>query len=529
MGFETPFIEPKDCNFTQLLFLTFIYGNIVLTASNMISDGSEYLMLIPALAGIVGSIVLPILGAVPDSMMSLCSGLGPRDEAQKNVGAGIGVMAGSTVMLLTFPWFIAVFYGKVSMKDGRPMYDKKGEAPSGSLGFLQGGVSFDSSIASNAKIMLLTTLVFFVIQIPATKMEQANMSLEDMQENCKMPALIGMCVSFAMFIGYLVFCFLDANDDKVLATVIQGIQKGQITLRHAMGFIVKNTKTEGISNSEKLLDSDKIRLKKVLRPFFKKYDRDSSSTLNKEEFKCLLEDLNSAIDPTTVGRLFNETDIDKSGSISFDEFSQCLYTWMTTSVFQESMARSTTIVPSYDIDGEEDEEMDEDLANLDPAEQKKRILLKAFRLMLAGTALVLIFSDPLVDNLTEIGNRLSIAPFYVAFVIAPFASNASELISAKNYAAKKTQKSMTTSLGTLVGAACMNNTFGMGVVFGLMYVQGLAWKFTAETIAIVLSQWIIGALAIAKSVHTPMTAIVILAMYPGCLLLVSLLYKIGLD
>merc|ERR1711862_701872 len=104
-----------------------------------------------------------------------------------------------------------------------------------------------------------------------------------------------------------------------------------------------------------------------------------------------------------------------------------------------------------------DEEMDEDLAALDPAEQKKRILLKASRLMLMGTALVLVFSDPLVDNLTEIGNRLNIAPFYVAFVIAPFASNASELILAKNYAAKKTQKSMTTSLGTLVGAACMND------------------------------------------------------------------------
>merc|ERR1712032_1466459 len=265
------------------------------------------------------------------------------------------------------------------------------------------------------------------------------------------------------------------------------------------------------------------------QPLSKMYDRDSSSTLNKEESKCLLEDMNLAMDPNAVDRLFNETDIDRSGSISFDEFSQCLYTWMTTSVFQESMARSNTIVPSYDIEGEEDEEMDEDLANLDPSEQKKRILLKASRLMLAGTALVLAFSDPLVDNLTEIGNRLSIPPFYVAFIIAPFASNASELISAKNYAAKKTQKSMTTSLGTLVGAACMNNTFGMGVVFGLMYVQGLAWKFTAETIAIVLSQWIIGALAIVKSVHTPMIAIVILAMYPGCLVLVSVLYKIGLD
>ena len=32
----------------------------------MISDGSELLLLVPSLAGLVGSVVLPVLGAVPD-------------------------------------------------------------------------------------------------------------------------------------------------------------------------------------------------------------------------------------------------------------------------------------------------------------------------------------------------------------------------------------------------------------------------------------------------------------------------------
>lgn len=33
----------------------------------MISDGSELLLLVPQWAGLIGSIVLPFLGAVPDS------------------------------------------------------------------------------------------------------------------------------------------------------------------------------------------------------------------------------------------------------------------------------------------------------------------------------------------------------------------------------------------------------------------------------------------------------------------------------
>lgn len=45
-----------------------------------------------------------------------------------------------------------------------------------------------------------------------------------------------------------------------------------------------------------------------------------------------------------------------------------------------------------------------------------------------GTATVLLFSDPMVDVLSELGAVLGIAPFYVSFVLAPLASNASELL-----------------------------------------------------------------------------------------------------
>merc|ERR1719375_1306120 len=140
-----------------------------------------------------------------------------------------------------------------------------------------------------------------------------------------------------------------------------------------------------------------------------------------------------------------------------------------------------------------------------------------------GTLRVLVFSDPLVDCLTEWGKRLKISSFYVAFVLAPFASNASELLSAYNYAVKKTSSSITTSLSTLVGAACMNNTFCLGVMFALVYFKELAWQFKAETLSIMLVQWFIGFLAISTSTHTTLHAIIIIACYPACLFLVKFL------
>ena len=72
--------------FAQVVFLGLVYAYVLCVASSMISDGSELLLLIPALAGLVGSCVLPILGAVPDGAIVLFSGLGPDAQAQLNIG-----------------------------------------------------------------------------------------------------------------------------------------------------------------------------------------------------------------------------------------------------------------------------------------------------------------------------------------------------------------------------------------------------------------------------------------------------------
>jgi hypothetical protein len=54
---------------SQVLFLAAVYGYVLFQASNLISDGAELLLLVPRFAPVVGSIVLPVLGAVPDGMM----------------------------------------------------------------------------------------------------------------------------------------------------------------------------------------------------------------------------------------------------------------------------------------------------------------------------------------------------------------------------------------------------------------------------------------------------------------------------
>jgi Ca2+/H+ antiporter len=147
-----------------------------------------------------------------------------------------------------------------------------------------------------------------------------------------------------------------------------------------------------------------------------------------------------------------------------------------------------------------------------------------------GTILVLIFSDPMVDVLAEIGVRTNISAFYISFVLAPLASNASELLAAYNYAAKRTSKTMTTSLVQLEGAACMNNTFCLAIFYGLIYFRGLAWQFTAETISIVLVQFIMGGVALTGATMTMKMGTFVVCLYPLSLIGVYVLENVmGFD
>eukprot|EP00928_Gymnodinium_smaydae_P022907 TRINITY_DN19098_c0_g2_i1.p1 TRINITY_DN19098_c0_g2~~TRINITY_DN19098_c0_g2_i1.p1 ORF type:complete len:533 (+),score=128.72 TRINITY_DN19098_c0_g2_i1:87-1685(+) len=528
------FIPPQGTNDFQLMFLTIVYGYVLYTASGLISDGSELLLLVPSIAGLVGSIVLPILGAVPDGVMMLFSGLGGGDDVQKEVSVGVGTLAGSTVMLLTIPWFIAVFFGGVPVVDGQAKYELKGnEVPKS-----QTGVSFQDSISKNAKIMLGTTLLYAIIQVPAIKYE---LDFPERPEGTHKQAaheafwsLVGCVCCLLAFVAYLVLCYIDANTDKVLAKIIEGISKKEISLMHAMAFVKDTSKSlqagaKTGSSHELLLPDEHKKMQTILRPFFYRYDDSGDGTLDFNEFKFLMKDMGEDLDKRSLQTLFQKMDADKNGSINFEEFTECVFSYVKSEDKMTKISRRASI-PSYDVEGEEEEEVPEDLAHLPAAVQRRRVLFRSTYTMGAGLILVLLFSDPMVDVFSEWGNRMHISGFYIAFVLAPMASNASELLAAYNYAMKKTTKSITTSLSTLVGAACMNNTFCLAIFFALIYFKEIAWQFTAETVSIVVIQWIIGILAIVKSTHTFKDGCMILACYPLCIGIVWFLENVvGLD
>lgn len=498
-------------------------------SSGLLADGSELLLLVPSVAGIVGSVVLPILGAVPDGMMVLVSGIGPN--AQETLSTGIGALAGSTVMLLTLPWIIAVTAGRVPLKDGVANYKSSAKERAEQKGLTDSGITFDASIQSNAKIMLLTAMLYLVIQVPAAVAEikywhghtlEQQRSEEGHLE--RWFALTGFILCVLAFVGYIYKCSVEGGDNnKELNKIVELIKSKKIGVGAYIG---------ALNRGGDLSASDRDRVKSVVKPFFVRFDVDNTKKLELPELVTMLSQMGDSEENAAnrARKALSEGRVTGDG-IDIDQFVDFIVDYIKHGGegLQNLVVEERGLAEDDDA-AEEEVDVPEDIAAMPESKQMQQILLRSCWMMGLGTILILTFSDPMCSTLTNMGKKLNVSSFYVSFVLAPLASNASELLSALKYASKKSKKSITTSLSTLVGAACMNNTFCLAIFMALIFFQRLAWQFTAETVSILLIQLIIGGVVLSGTTQTWAKGFVIFACYPGCLAVTAFLENVcGLD
>lgn len=587
----------KFGGFFQLLLLLAVYGYVLFWSSNQISDGSELLMFIPTInKDLVGSVVLPILGAVPDGMIVLFSGLGDIHEAQQQLDVGVGALAGSTIMLLTIPWFLSLYGGLVDLvekngvlvgdyPDASNRVDRRSKG-TWSVGYhlSRAGVEVNPIIRKNAKLMLVTGIpCYMVIQFPAFEFPTSS-KLADIEHPF---AIVGLVMTIVLFLYYLWFqANNDDNDSKfdrllhswldgtteleaplsqLLCKELKGLHdlQEQVSQRSTMGQGLEEGLIQRVTSDTRAGDME--RLQKLLLPVFRKYDVDSSGYIDHLEFDRLMQSIGENVShylPDATGstaqlynQLFAKYDSSHDNRIDFDEFVTMFYdqasvyatrppAYWSNQEKKKMLQRAASnaeigAVKAADEDpGDDDDDDDEELLEglydvgddgskvLDLPRLKRRSAFKMF----IGTAVVLLFSDPMVDVMGALGDFIGISGFYVSFVLAPLASNASELIAALAFASKKTKDSITTSLSTLLGAACMNNTFCLAIFLALIVFRyPLKWTFSAETISILFVEIVMFFFAIRRVM--PMRDMIFVVMlFPISIVLVAVLENVaGLD
>lgn len=520
--------------FFQLLFLTLVYGFILFTAANLISDGSEFLLLIPSISGMVGSIVLPVLGAVPDAAIVVFSGLG--SDAQYQLEVGMGALAGSTILLLTIPWALVIIAGRVDISDeGKCNYKFPKLNPPDRFSLFNTGVIVTPQSKTAAIMMICTAISYVIVESAALQYrDSTNLASDE-----KSYVIAAFAVAILLFVAYLAYSYFDSQSETKSRDeyLVQGLIEGKLTMMAVVtGVVEDGTSKPEDSESSTLVskDSETVkRLKEILKPSFRKYDRNNSNSLDMEELGALLKDLGETLGPSQLKKYFISADLDKNGLVDFDEYVEfCInYSKNYNEIYKEATQHKINgdnEEPKKDDDEEDGEEIPEDLIALPYAEQQRSILFRAVWRMLLGTILVVFFSDPMVDCLTAIGDRIGVRPFYIAFVLAPLASNASEIVASYKYAMKKTSSSVGISMAALLGAAIMNNTLVFGVMMIVIFVQNLYYMYFAETLAILIVEAAVATYVIVKNNHLVLDAFVLISFYPISIVIVYFLYEIGL-
>ena len=524
---ETYGIFPCSTGLAGSLVLIAGYGYMLLQGANLISDGSELLLAVMD-PGLIGGLVLPILGALPDAAMIVVSGTGGSiADAQEDVAVGIGTLAGSTVMLLSIAWGGSLILGRCDLENGKAVNKKLTKG----WHLTETGVTSDAATRLNAYIMIASAFLFLFPQVP-TFMGHPHTPL----------ATLSGCI--ACLVALAAYC--------VYQVVYPELQKRKKEAAHQKFVRIKSAAM--MSSLAKhagciLMDQDGNVREDALRALFNKFDEDKSGTIDGDELrkvaKMLLHsdsgDKDDAGLREDIAYLMKELDADGDGNITFDEMKTGLTKWLKeTRAEAETKAKEGGKEEAAPLmldteaqelaegaDGDDDDDDDEEEEE-EEALTSQQIMIKAAVLLTGGAVLVGLFADPMVDAVSGFSKASHVPAFFVSFVITPFASNASELVSSLQFAMKKKVKNISLTYSQVYGAVTMNNTMCLGLFLLVVWWRDLTWVFSSEVTTTMFAIIALGVIAASRETFELYWAWVSLGLYPVALALVAFLdYVLG--
>ncbi|KAK7401787.1 hypothetical protein VNO78_13556 [Psophocarpus tetragonolobus] len=502
------------CTSTVLgnLFLIIVYGFLMFKAATFLSGGSELLLEILG-PGIVGGLFLPILGALPDAMLILVSGLsGSVETAQSQVSVGMGLLAGSTVLLLTIIWGTCVIVGKCDIEDSRAIdsQDTRGFSLTGS------GVSTDIWTSYAARIMVISVLPFVIVQFPQILNSTSGRHLA---------VLIALIVSISLLVAYCLY--------QIFQPWIQRRKLAYIKHKHVILGFLTHLKERSLG---KLLTDTGEPDKEVVRKLFTTIDEDEDGSLTHNELRALVIGIEfGEIDldhDDAVKSIMSDFDTSGNQLVDQDEFVNGVCRWLQRAQrarVRSGDAGSHTMRFLSDFHTETKREHDlldvgehsnEEAAGIENA---KLTSIKAVMLLILGTIIAAAFADPLVDAVHNFSEATSIPAFFISFIALPLATNSSEAVSAIIFASRDKRQTASLTFSELYGAVTMNNVLCLSVFLALVYVRGLTWNFSSEVLVILVVCFVVGAFASFRTVFPLWTSILAILLYPFSLALVYVL------
>ncbi|KDP31770.1 hypothetical protein JCGZ_12231 [Jatropha curcas] len=497
------------------IFLILVYGCLMFLSAKLLSDGSEILLQILG-PGIIGGLLLPVLSCLPDAAIILASGLsGSKETAQSQVSVGMGLMAGSTVLLLTLLWGSCLIVGKCDIESSVAVDSKDTKI----FSLTGSGVTTDIGTSYAARIMVISVIPFIIAQLPQIlhKTSQSHLAV-----------LVSLIVSPALLFCYSLY--------QILQPWIQRRRIAYAKHKKMISGILKDLKIHALG---RLFTANGQPNKDVIQKLFNTIDNNSDGYLTAAELRALIlgirfEELDIDIDDA-VDQVLKDFDTSGDTRVDMDEFIHGISRWLdeanhSAKHFNNHRRGTSKLLTDFDKQTEKEQAPSGDKKD-DSAETSlenpKWNATKAVMMLLLGTVIAAVFADPLVDAVDNFSTATSIPTFFVAFVILPFASS-SEVVSDLIFASRKNSRSASLAYSEIYGSVTMSNVLSLSVFLGLVYFRGLTWNFSSEVLLILIVCVVMGLIASFRTTFPVWMSLVAYALYPFSLLLAYVLnYVLG--
>ncbi|CAL5336002.1 unnamed protein product [Camellia sinensis] len=348
------------------------------------------------------------------------SGLsGTKETAQSQVSVGMGLLAGSTVMLLTVIWGTCVIVGKCDLHD---------------------------SIAINGK----DTKKFSLTDIP---------QLMNSTSGRHLAVLIALVVSVCMLISYCLY--------QVCQPWIQRRRLAYAKHKHVISRFLKYLRIRALGRFIK--DNGELNTE-IVEKLFHTIDGDKDGFISEPELKALIGGMRldeisfdqiNLNEDDAVKKVMNDFDTSNDYKIDLCEFINGISKWLDKAKQAGDPSREAGPATMKYLDDFHkqtkrehyllgDQSVDQSDEALEGVENPKWTSLNAVLMLVVGTIIAAAFADPLVDAVDNFSNATSIPSFFISFIALPLATNSSAAVSAIIFASRKRMRSTSLTFSEVI-------------------------------------------------------------------------------
>ncbi|PSS24599.1 Calmodulin like [Actinidia chinensis var. chinensis] len=482
------------------LFLIVVYEFFLSLGDKYVGAGSDLFfdMIGP---GIFGASLFHILGSIPVTVFMLVSGLSASTEtAEEQAVMSMGLLAGSAVMFLTLIWGTCVAIGSKNLSNTPPSLDTETKTPFSFTGL---GVSTDVETSYTARIMILSMVPFIILQLP---------KILNSTTGTRVAILVSLVVTVVFLFSYLFYQIFEPwIQNRRFEYLLQKYVKDKL-----LGLLSRN----GHPNIT------------FMKELFHELDKDKNGYISQAELRGLI--LGSQLKEicldrnTLVDTVISAFDTSNDAQIGEAEFVKGLLKYVFDA-HQSSSTQDQGHFKFFSSNVKNNVEEQQSLLAKRKGSRGQRVdkswwnYLKAGFLLVLGTAITVLLTQPLIKTVSEFATSANISSFYVSYVVIPLAFNYRQAVATITTSTQKTKKAISLTLSEIYGAVFMNNVMGLIMFLILIYIRDLPWDVSAEVLVVLIICLVMGVFTSARTSFPLWTSLVAYLLYPISLLLLYVL------